>query len=222
MPLRINGDADQIYQSLSRSGTFTVKSAYIHMTPIIPSENTRIQDAIWKWKCPQKICTFMWYFVHNRLKTHWELYKRHIIDEMNYLRCEHNVEDALHALHDCLFAKNVWVALVPQRFQHDFFSLHLCDRLMCSMQNSQHIDHHLDWLCILEWRLGNYGVGGINLFMVPSLVARLIWYKILSSSVKKFEGLTQHYSAKVWIKLRLGSYGNLLLGHGLSLIRMGL
>lgn len=47
----------------------------------------------------------MWYFVHNRLKTHWELYKRHIIDEMNYLRCEHNVEDALHALHDCLFAK---------------------------------------------------------------------------------------------------------------------
>lgn len=80
------------------------------------------------------------------------------------------------------------------------------------------------WIgCVyLEWRLGNYGVGGINLFMVLSLVARLIWYKILSSSVKKFEGLTQHYSAKVCIKLRLGSYGNLLLGHGLSLIRMGL
>lgn len=80
------------------------------------------------------------------------------------------------------------------------------------------------WIgCVyLEWRLGNYGVGGINLFMVLSLVARLIWYKILSYSVKKFEGLTQHYSAKVWIKLRLGSYGNLLLGHGLSLIQMGL
>lgn len=113
MPPRINGDADQMYWVLSRSDTFTVKSAYMFVAPSVPSENTHIWNIIWRWKSTQRVCTFMWLIVHNRLKTHWELYRRHIVDGMNCLRCGHDVEDALHAPRDFLFVKRVWEALVP-------------------------------------------------------------------------------------------------------------
>lgn len=38
MPPRINGDADQMYWVLSRSDTFTVKSACMFVAPSVPSE----------------------------------------------------------------------------------------------------------------------------------------------------------------------------------------
>lgn len=85
MPPRINGDADQMYWVLSRSDTFTVKSAYMFVAPSVPSENTHIWNIIWRWKSTQRVCTFMWLIVHNRLKTHWELYRRHIVDVRNEL-----------------------------------------------------------------------------------------------------------------------------------------
>lgn len=85
MPPRINGDADQMYWVLSRSDTFTVKSAYMFVAPSVPSENTHIWNIIWRWKSTQRVCTFMWLIVHNRLKTHWELYRRHIVDVQNEL-----------------------------------------------------------------------------------------------------------------------------------------
>lgn len=186
MPPRINGDADQMYWVLSRSDTFTVKSAYMFVAPSVPSENTHIWNIIWRWKSTQRVCTFMWLIVHNRLKTHWELYRRHIVDVRNEL---------LEMWTRCggCFACSTWFIICKKRMGgfgsiklSTCFFLHACMRLAC-VQNAWHIDHHLDWSYIFEWRLRNYGIGGINSFVILSLVARPIWCKIFSTIVNKFK-----------------------------------
>ena len=77
---------------------------------------------------------FLWLLCHDRLKTGYELAKRHLDIDPLCGRCHADVESFLHAIRDCAYSRGVWRKLVPMLRQHDFFSYPLRQWIMTNLR----------------------------------------------------------------------------------------
>lgn len=80
----------------------------------------------WSWirklGLPQKIRTFIWQVLHERIHTQ-DLRHRWGLTSINICaHCKEHPEATLHVLRDCRFSQRVWRSIVPLR-QHDGFFL---------------------------------------------------------------------------------------------------
>lgn len=120
------GSLPQLSWSETKSGRFTVKSAY-HLLEKSVKEESRGESSSamlfrwlwrknWKLRIPGKIKHFLWRAFHESLPTSHNLFRRKIISSPFCQVCNQEVETTSHVLWSCPLAQNTW-ALVPGRMQ---------------------------------------------------------------------------------------------------------
>lgn len=103
------------------SGNFTVSSAY-EMQLAIPddAESTKWQN-IWSLKGPQRNNLLLWQARLDRMPMSSLLFRRGLRDTPRCDICDHDVDNGLHALRDCTWARSVWRKLLPMSSWNRFF-----------------------------------------------------------------------------------------------------
>lgn len=116
IPLSVQSLQDRLIWQHSKTGIFTVKTAY-HVACDMASNNSpasasssRPTDWKWPWKLhiPPKIKFFVWKMINNLLPVGFELIKRKVDVNSICCRCGSMVETAEHALRDCEWSKQFW------------------------------------------------------------------------------------------------------------------
>ena len=70
---------------------------------------------VWDWMGPERIKTFLWLVMHERLLTNLECLKRGMTTDGTCSICNVDEETTLHVLHDCIEARMIWVQLIEYR-----------------------------------------------------------------------------------------------------------
>lgn len=118
--------ADQFCWADSKTGSFTVKSAYHAISKNIFSMDDCRWNLAWSWKGPQSIRIFIWLVLHDRVKTKSELSRRHFsCDTCD--RCGCGREDLLHAIRDYMVVRKVWNYFLLGHSGRYFYSLNKTD-----------------------------------------------------------------------------------------------
>jgi hypothetical protein len=118
-PMDIDGQ-DTIGWGGTNTRNITVKSAY-------DNQNTRTQPivgdwkALWSWKGPYRIQTFMWMAAHERLLTNFRRSRWGVGASPTCSRCDRVNETIIHVLRDCPAAIQTWIRLVPLNQITNFF-----------------------------------------------------------------------------------------------------
>ncbi|KAH9685635.1 putative ribonuclease H protein [Citrus sinensis] len=131
-----NSGEDQCYWTYSNTGHFTAKSAYLSL-----HQSNNVADNSF-------IRTFIWLAISNRLKTKFELHRRHITTDATCCSCGHYLEDTIHVLRDCIIAWQVWLRLVPNNLWNNFFDLDLTSWIYYNLKNMGLIRRDEKWPCI--------------------------------------------------------------------------
>ncbi|KAA3453503.1 reverse transcriptase [Gossypium australe] len=213
-PPHLDGGEDRIIWARSGSSSFSIRSTYWTL-----KENSwRPKDdnwkIIWKYQGPQRVRIFLWLVTNQRLLTNSERSRRGIAQSSACQRCDHNLEDIMHVLCDCLMAKEAWMLVVPPEKQSRFFfdplQTWLTTNLSCHLKLQ---DKGINWSClfrIMAWRIWK----NMNLFIFQNIhgtsfelvKASLSWAQNFESIIIKpkvvviFSGAQQHCFEN-WIHL---------------------
>ncbi|XP_057418984.1 uncharacterized protein LOC130713213 [Lotus japonicus] len=116
-----------------RNGVYTAASAYSWLIseaaqpsvpPLVPWK------FIWKIEAPEKIRVFVWLLMHDVIQVNNFRFRCHLVSSPACTRCNHHVEDSIHCLRDCRFAREVWSRLDalswPGFLSGDILSWFLC------------------------------------------------------------------------------------------------
>ncbi|CAJ2647032.1 unnamed protein product [Trifolium pratense] len=126
------------HDSIGWGGTstrdFTVQSAYVYQSV---GGQTFEGDwkALWSWKGPHRIQTFMWMAAHERLLTNYWRSKWGVGISPMCPDCDRDNETTLHVLRDCPKATQIWIRLVPSNQITNFFSLNCRDWIFRNISN---------------------------------------------------------------------------------------
>ena len=122
-----NSGEDQCYWVYFNTWHFTRKSVYLSLHQSNNVVDISLWNLAWKWNGPQSIRTFIWLAISNRLKTKFELHRRHITKDSTCCICGHHLEDTIHVLRDCVIARQVWLRLVYNNLWNFLFRLNKLD-----------------------------------------------------------------------------------------------
>ncbi|CAN1170687.1 Putative ribonuclease H protein At1g65750 [Linum perenne] len=89
-------------------GRFSIKSAYRLICNRPASQYPNAWKTIWGWKGPNRIRTFLWLAIQDKLLTNISRARRHMTTDASCPRCRIEEEDTIHVLRDCAFAREVW------------------------------------------------------------------------------------------------------------------
>ncbi|GAU10179.1 hypothetical protein TSUD_416550 [Trifolium subterraneum] len=125
------------------SSDFSVASMYSNLCGYQSKDENTVWSRIWKIKCPERIRSFMWMAMHNRLLT-------------NSLK----KETTIHVLRDCPKAVEVWTQVIPAQSRGPFFMgelHHWCNlNIRISFECRWHGDWHALWVTtchsLWSWR----------------------------------------------------------------------
>ena len=134
---------DRMYWGASNTGIFTIQSVFHVLMNLSPVEDS--QD----WR--HLLC-------HDRLKTGYELARRHLDIDPLCGRCHVEVESSLHAIQDCAYSIGVWRKLVLVPRQHAFFSY-----------------PHQKWIMMNLMRR-SYNMGSLYWYVMFGVAAWRIWF----------------------------------------------
>ena len=110
---------------------------------------------IWKWPGPQRIRTFLWLAVKERLLTNKKRARRHLISFCYCEWCGIGSESALHVLRDCQRARLIWKSLLPPHRFGSFFNGTLKQWFQANLSCSE-LNCELPWSCVFAvavWRI---------------------------------------------------------------------
>jgi len=96
--------SDTFRWNLTNSGSFTVRSFYLHLLDSQPPFRHKM---IWKLKIPLKIKTFLWFLQRGILLTKDNLAKKNWTGSQKCCGCNSN-ETIQHLFLDCPYARLVW------------------------------------------------------------------------------------------------------------------
>ncbi|CAJ2637065.1 unnamed protein product [Trifolium pratense] len=137
---------------------FTIQSAYNIQRGHIHSIEGEWQ-AIWAWRGPHRIQTFMWMAAHERILTNYRRSRWGIGISPLCNICGAADETVIHVLRDCISATQVWLRLVPSNQSSNFFSLSCRDWIFKNITNNFHGTHDLNWtstFMVACWNLWNW------------------------------------------------------------------
>ena len=92
-----------------------------------PVASRRLWKAIWKWKGPMRVKTFLWILAHDSLLTNQLRVSRGIDFSDICPRCEKEMETSLHALRDCEKINHILLQLIHPKFWDLFLNVELED-----------------------------------------------------------------------------------------------
>ncbi|CAN1814009.1 Putative ribonuclease H protein At1g65750 [Linum perenne] len=108
----LNGDADTRIWHYSKTGDYTVKSAYkLIMEYGYDRESLIVAghwNALWKLQIPPKVKHFLWKLARRILPLRANLIRRRILVPVECGLCNSNQEDEFHLFLDCTKAKDIW------------------------------------------------------------------------------------------------------------------
>ena len=103
VPCDEDGD-DVLFWGASKMGKFMVKSAF----DIVEGHRWETEHpkwkVVWNWSGPERVKTFLWLAMSDRLLMNMERDRRHISDTTVCDHCHMGSETLLHALRDCRYA----------------------------------------------------------------------------------------------------------------------
>ncbi|KAK4258521.1 hypothetical protein QN277_004963 [Acacia crassicarpa] len=142
----------------SGNGIFSIRSAYFLIENNPLNLKCNLFKHIWKWNGMERIRVFLWRVVLNSLPTNgWRSSWSSASPLCGY--CNQALEDSLHVLRDCIYAKRLWLKLIPRRYVHQFFSSQMEDWLSMNFTGKFCTDLGNDWALIFGvsiWKLWSW------------------------------------------------------------------
>lgn len=92
-------------------GQFSASSSYHLFAGFNGFEEQDIWNKVWKLQVAQRVRSFVWLIVHDRLLANQRKHRMRLGDDC-YNHCLNVPESTLHALQDCLLASYLWKSLV--------------------------------------------------------------------------------------------------------------
>ncbi|KAJ8763316.1 hypothetical protein K2173_001454 [Erythroxylum novogranatense] len=100
-------DNDRPFWCPSSSGCFTLKTTYLSLCRQRDVVSRAPWHQIWKWVGPQRIKVFMWLCLSNGVLTTAERCRRHLSTSNTCEVCFESIENTMHIIHNCRFARDV-------------------------------------------------------------------------------------------------------------------
>ncbi|CAN1178992.1 Putative ribonuclease H protein At1g65750 [Linum perenne] len=97
---------DQWVWGLDSKGKFTIKSAYNMLQNSNPLNNQ--WSSVWCWRGPNRVRFFLWLAFQDKLLTNNQRARRNLSTDASCATCQCPIEDVLHIIKDCRFAREVW------------------------------------------------------------------------------------------------------------------
>ena len=120
IPLSVRRPRDKLIWTGTKSGNFTVKSAYsllLHQSSVASGSSSNgmgsarsLWSRIWSAQVPPKVRLFMWRACLDILPTKTKLFDKGLIHSVSCLWCEGEPESSSHVLWQCDFAQKIWMA----------------------------------------------------------------------------------------------------------------
>ncbi|XP_061358638.1 uncharacterized protein LOC133302833 [Gastrolobium bilobum] len=107
-PPSVNAGADKVCWDLSSTGTFSIKSAYKSLNSSLVYDDNRNWALAWEWEGPQRIRTFLWLLMGEKLLTNDQRIRRNFCDDATCRICQGAVEDCTHLFRDCCWSRQIW------------------------------------------------------------------------------------------------------------------
>ena len=144
---------DLRYWKGSTSGKFSIKHAISLMREDPPRDNPK-WDLIWRVPAQQRIRTFLWLTLHDRILCNANRAKRHLTDDPRCHRCVLDEDETmLHLLRDCPAARVIWEAIGGPPHLPSFFTGSLEHWIIQNIQAIGHIypADWASWFCTTLW-----------------------------------------------------------------------
>ncbi|KAF7837882.1 ribonuclease H [Senna tora] len=167
-----------LYGGIRRMVTFQL-SPVIMLSGGVSEARDSNWKSIWKLHVPQRVRSFMWLLMHEKLLTNVERCRRRIADSTVCDRCGGISEDIIHALRDCNKAKDIWLRLVKPSSWPEFFHLDLRDWISLNLHSNLGV-FDLSWkevfatTCWSMWRRRNEQVFNQRDFSVTDPVFTIL------------------------------------------------
>ena len=119
IPVSIHDEEDLLIWPYTIDVIYSVKSAYqllaretqqMQAGPSNLDTSKRLWNGIWKLKVPNKMRHFMWRASSESLPINFNLCTRHILLDKSCALCVDHLEDVLHCLWLCDYAKCIWLS----------------------------------------------------------------------------------------------------------------
>lgn len=91
-------------------GSYTVRSCYKLLDPILVAPSSGVWRRMWNLKVPGKVKIFIWRAALNVLPTTDNLICRRVEVLPTCSICNASIETVLHVLVDCNFVKSCWIS----------------------------------------------------------------------------------------------------------------
>lgn len=130
---------DQLSWRWMVAGKFSMRETYKQLGDTSSSSHLEADSIIWKLTTPQRVRTFLWFFIRKKLLSNAECTRRGMSSSLFCDQCGSSIETTLHAVRDCAFAKAVWKLLVPNHEWNGFFSFVVGDWIQWNIRNTGQI-----------------------------------------------------------------------------------
>lgn len=138
-PSNVPHEGDVVVWKGTTTGNFSIKSAYAMLSGYEGNRRVGLWKAVWDWKGPARMQSFMWLVLHEAILTNAERHRRHISPFAVCGRCWETEESILHALRNCHASREIWEQLLTGTgFESQFFYYRSTQQWVI---NNMHIEH---------------------------------------------------------------------------------
>ncbi|KAK8277284.1 hypothetical protein V6Z12_D10G255900 [Gossypium hirsutum] len=182
-PLRELG-ADHLSWKWVAAEKFSMRESYKHLCCPISSSQLGDDEVIWKMKIPQRVRTFLWMLVWNKI----------FPNEERAQKCGKSIESAIHAVRDCDFAQLVWKSLLPRNAWNVFFNFHIGEWIHWNIMNKGCLTLMLTWFI---WKNCNAFIFKNASSNIMNLLHRLLLGQSLVGIVPRWDetGLVEGFAS---------------------------
>jgi hypothetical protein len=163
IPLSLRRPRDKLIWTGTKSGNFTVRSAYsllLHQSRDDSgsssnglNSNRHLWAAIWSAQVPPKVRLFMWRACQDILPTKTKLFDKGLLHSVSCLWCEGEPETSSHVLWQCDFSQRIWIACPVNIPSSVSVSMSFKDFVLGCIDVLPKMD--MDFLFTIAWEIWN-------------------------------------------------------------------
>ncbi|KAK2653128.1 hypothetical protein Ddye_012984 [Dipteronia dyeriana] len=136
---RVHSGPDRVIWGASKTGTFSVKSAYGELFHDSSYPDWRWKF-IWNLKIPPKILSFLWTLLHGKTLTNAQRVVRGLSSDIICPRCKDGDEDREHLFRSCGLSVTIWEDIYRGVSRTPIFKGDFDDWLFLNLMNNSKVD----------------------------------------------------------------------------------
>jgi ribonuclease HI len=164
------------------SNGFSINATYQNLCGLRKEEAEPKWSKVWKLSVPERVKTFMWLVLHNRILTN-ELKSRMGLGHSMCTHCVNIEETVIHVLRDCPIAMEFWNNAIPTINRGSFYMREAQQWIEDNLGNTIERDNSTAWCnfwalaCYSLWIWRNKEQHDEN-FIRPAIAVPLVWKKV--------------------------------------------